>query len=367
MRSRLILTVYTLCALIIFMIPILSEGIARREVLLSSYITEKTEHEAIQPHNELGIKDSDILYETEADKVREVPKTDVESGDKNENQALTVSVWLPDEERVAELSIEELVRGIVAAEMPYTFCTEALKAQAVAARTYVLYKISCGSDEEAHHGAQICGDYSHCLAYISDKSAIERWGESAATEIMKVIGEATQATKGEILTYNGNLISSVFHSSSYIRTEDAENVWGWEVPYLKSVATPESDSISEITVSSEYLNEVMECYGENTNTYLPVMSRAVMSVETGESGRVTKLRLGTQTIEAVKLRSVLGLRSCRFEVTGNGESWTFTVHGYGHGVGMSQYGANEYASRGWDYRKILTNYYSGTQITDYPG
>ncbi len=275
---------------------------------------------------------------------------------KNEN--ISVSVLNSSNNSVSTLSLEEYIIGVVAAEMPYTFNTEALKAQAVAARSYCIYKMMYGSGH--NQNIDICTDNSHCAAYISEKSLKEKYGESTSTKIIKKISEAVNSTAGEIITYKGEPALALFHSRSWKSTESSENVWGQKIPYLVSVSTPEDDSISTVTVSESILKQAFLADG---GTIKLSSQNNLLSSTVNSSGRQDILSYCGKQLKAKDLRSLIGLKSCSFEYQKTSTGWEFTVHGYGHGVGMSQYGANQMAKNGSSYTQILTHYYSGVSIS----
>ena len=256
------------------------------------------------------------------------------------------------------MSLEDYIVCVVAAEMPYTFHTEALKAQAVAARSYCLYKMENGLAHEG--GADVCTSYSHCAAYVTEEELIAKYGEKTANRITKKIREAVEATAGEIITYKGKPALALFHARSWQYTESSANVWGGKLPYLVSVSTPEEDSVSTVTVTDR---EMKSLFASASAIEVTVGQTGRLTSEKNDTGRQAYLFYGNKGLKAKKLRSLLGLRSCTFEYQKTEEGWLFTVHGYGHGVGMSQYGANAMAIEGSDYRDILTHYYTGVTLS----
>lgn len=260
-----------------------------------------------------------------------------------------------------EMDTTEYLTGVVAAEMPASFSAEALKAQAVAARTYAMY---CAAQQK-HGAAQICMDSSCCQAYLGREAMRERWGGDFE-EYYGKINSAVRATAGEYLAYGGAPVLAVFHSSSAGRTAASGSVWN-AVPYLLSVTSPESADTVPGYISSVELSPL-----DFRDTLLALCSEADFSgAEAGwigectrdESGRVESIRLGGAEFTGAELRSAFKLRSTAFELTYTGAAFLFTVTGYGHGVGMSQYGANVMAQQGSDYREILLHYYPGTELT----
>ena len=259
---------------------------------------------------------------------------------------------------VTQLSVSDYLAGVVAAEMPAAFEPEALKAQAVAARSY----LQRAAGEPKHEGADICSDAACCQAYLSPGQLRESWGERYDEYARKISG-AVGATDGEYLSYDGQPALAAFHSSSDGATEDAAALWS-DVPYLKSVSSPETgDEVPDFTsrvVSSEldFRDTILHLAPEADMTGPP--SGWVGEIKRTASGRVASIVIGGAELTGSRLRGLFSLRSTDFELEYDGESFVFTVHGYGHGVGMSQYGANAMAASGADYRSILAHYYPGT-------
>ncbi len=255
------------------------------------------------------------------------------------------------------MALEDYIACVVAAEMPYTFHTEALKAQAVAARSYCLYKMKNGLTHEG--GADVCTSYSHCAAFVTEEELVTKYGSKTADRITKKIREAVNATAGEIITYKGKPALALFHARSWQYTESSQNVWGGKLPYLVSVSTPEEDSISTVTVTDRDLKAL---FASSSAIEVTVGQAGLLTAEQNDTGRQAYLFYNNKGLKAKKLRSLLGLRSCDFTYEKTADGWLFTVHGHGHGVGMSQYGANAMAIAGSDYRTILTHYYTGVSL-----
>ena len=268
-----------------------------------------------------------------------------------------------DGETVREMTLAEYLVGVTAAEMPASFAEEALKAQAVAARTYTLYKLTAGSS----HGdtADICTDSTCCQAYISMENARANWGGQADAYEAK-IREAVTATDGEAILYGGVPILAVFHSSSSGRTASAGDVWSGDLPYLVSVDSPEGeDSVpnyySTVTYSAAEAKErFLSACPELKLTGTP--DKWFGAVTENGSGRVETVSVCGRDMEGTAIRRIFSLRSACFTVSADSASVTFRVTGYGHGVGMSQYGANRLAKEGRTWQEILTWYYRGVTI-----
>lgn len=264
---------------------------------------------------------------------------------------------------VEEMSLETYLQGVVAAEMPALFPEEALKAQAVAARTYTMKRAAEDADP-SHKGAMVCANPDHCKAYQPITSFTAHWGTSGESYTEK-IQKAVKDTDGEILLYENQPISAVFHSSSDGKTERAADVWGRDVPYLQSVETVGDDAApnfeSTVTVPREtFMAKVKDTYGnvDFSNDMKTWFSDFVRSA----AGGVKTVCVGGVNISGRDLRVMFSLRSTHFTVDVQGENIVFTTRGYGHGVGMSQYGAQSLAKKGMDYRGILAHYYRGTTL-----
>ncbi len=268
------------------------------------------------------------------------------------------SIRLLSGEAVSELSVFEYLTGVVAAEMPVSFEPEALKAQAVAARSYLQRAIA----SPKHDGADICSSSACCQAYLSSEELKAGWGDSY-DEYLEKISAAVSATDGEYLSYDGQPALTAFHSSSDGATEDAAAIWS-EVPYLKSVSSPETEeSVPELTSrveSSELDFRDTILYLKPEADMTGAASDWVGEISRSASGRVADIIIGGVSFTGSELRTLFSLRSTDFELEYTGGKFVFTVHGYGHGVGMSQYGANTMAESGADYRDILSHYYPGT-------
>ncbi len=263
---------------------------------------------------------------------------------------------------VEELSMSEYLWGVVAAEMPAAFEEEALKAQTCAARTYTVRKQEAPS--EKHPDADVCADSTCCQAYIRRAAAEARWGLSAR-EYGEKLDRAVAETDGLGVLYDGEPIQALFFSSAPGRTVDAVEVWGNAVDYLKSVDSPEGEEVPNYHSSADFTAEQVR---ELTAASFPEadlsgdpeswFGRAVRN----EGGTVSSMELGGVTLTGGQVRSLFSLRSAAFTVAWDGERFTFDVIGYGHGVGMSQYGANAMAREGKTFEDILTWYYTGAQV-----
>ena len=263
---------------------------------------------------------------------------------------------------IVELTMSDYLWGVVAAEMPAAFEEEALKAQACAARTYTVIRQNSSSDK--HPGADICGDSTCCQAYIQRSAAEARWGLNAR-EYGEKIDRAISGTDGLGVLYGGQPIQALFFSSAAGKTVDAVEVWGNSVAYLKSVDSPEGEEVpnyrTQVVLGAEEVKSLtLNAYpgadlSGDPSTWFGVASR-------NEGGGVISIPLGGVTLTGGQARALFSLRSAAFTVTWDGAQFTFSVTGYGHGVGMSQYGANAMAKNGSTFKDILTWYYTGAEV-----
>lgn len=275
-----------------------------------------------------------------------------------------LSVYIKSEDRVTEMSKGQYLKEVVSAEMPASFELEALKAQAVAARSYLesRRKAYNNKDEsDVHKGAEICTDSTHCKAWISEEKRRESWG-SEADKNWEKISRAVDETADEIIVYEEEVISAVFHSTSSGMTEDSKDVWGGERPYLKSVESP-GDKLSPKYKSEKIisLDEFKRLAGENIEG-VDFTKEIVGDIKRSEAGGILTVSIGGVNVKGTQLRSIYGLRSTNVQINIDGDTVAFDVTGYGHGVGMSQYGANYLAQSGKDYKEILKTYYTGVEI-----
>lgn len=234
---------------------------------------------------------------------------------------------------VEEMSMEEYLVGVVSAEMPANFELEALKAQAVVARTYTAYKMFKGGK---HDNANICDDSKCCQAWISKEDRFEKWNEADRENNWSKITTAVNETKGKIITYNGEPINAFFHSNSGGTTETVSNVWGGtDYPYLQSVETSGEDGYTQYSssvtlIKEELLQKMKESYPNITINWNE--EQPIQITEYTESGRVKTIKIGDTNISGVEARTIFGLKSAKFNVD-VGETITFNVVGYGHRSG----------------------------------
>jgi stage II sporulation protein D len=280
---------------------------------------------------------------------------------------IPIRVYLHEQDRIVEMGLEEYVKGVVAAEMPAEFDLEALKAQAVAGRTYAAKQMAVfgGSGLADRPGADVSTDPRQSQAWLSTLQLRERWGPFSFDRYWAKIGQAVEETRGLIVTYNGEPINAVFHSTSGERTAAAKEVWGYEFPYLQSVVCTWDKKSPRYSDSKDYsFAELEQRLGSEAGVVAAAQGGGAVAqvLERTESGRVATARVGSKTFTGFDLRQKLELRSTNFTVEPQGGKIVFKTTGYGHGVGLCQYGANGMAKEGRDFRAILTYYYTGVKI-----
>ena len=262
---------------------------------------------------------------------------------------------------VLSLPLEQYLYGVVAAEMPASFEIEALKAQAVAARTYTINRSRYPNKD--HPDADVCSDSAHCKAYLTEDELKEKFQNQP--EYLQKIVQAVDQTSSQIVVYQGEPISAVFHSTSSGMTENSKDVWGGDVPYLVSVVSEGEEASPRFTETKVFSpEEFSQKINEGTKkvNFSSAPSQWFSNWEKNPSGSTKSLTVCGTPFSGTELRSLLGLRSTNFELSVT-DQITVTTKGYGHGVGMSQYGANDMAKRGYSYVDILKKYYTGVEIT----
>lgn len=266
---------------------------------------------------------------------------------------------------VENLDLDEYLLGVVSSEMPAGFELEALKAQAVVARTYTIYKITEG---KKHENADICDNSNCCQAWISKENRLSKWNENEREANWIKIEEAVNSTKGKIVTYEGKPINAFFHSNSGGTTDTATNVWGGSnYPYLQSVETSGEDSYtqysSEVILSKEeFVNKLKEYHSDIQIDF--TLENQIEILEYTEGNRVKTIRIGNLNLSGVEIRNIFKLKSAKFEIIIDSENIKFSVIGYGHGVGMSQTGADSMAKQGSNYEEIIKHFYTGVEIVN---
>jgi stage II sporulation protein D len=281
--------------------------------------------------------------------------------DINPDTDLIIDVYMDDIDKVVTMNFEDYILGVVAGEMPASFHVEALKAQALAARTYTMLRMRQfgGSGCSKHPEAEICTDSTHCQAYKNP---------AAVKKDMDKLKEAVYGTAGEVIVYDNRLIDAVFHSTSGGKTENSEEIWSNKVPYLRSVISQyEEHSPKYVTQQEVSIDNFIKSIKEldsGVNINKKNIKNEIKILERSEGGRITRLRIGDKNFDGMDVRNVLGLNSSNFNYTVGLGKIVFTVIGYGHGIGLSQYGADGMAKNGAGYRDIVMHYYQGVDIVD---
>ena len=267
----------------------------------------------------------------------------------------TVSVFLVSKNKTTDVEAVDYLVGAVAAEMPASYHTEALKAQAVASYSYLMW-VKENSDNP---GYDISSDPSTHQGYLTDDEMKEKWGDKYDSCKNK-IQEAVSAVYGEYLTYKNEPVLALFHAISPGMTQDSKAVWQSELPYIKPKSAPgdtlSPDFDSEVSVPCQKLRELFSLGNKTKDSELIDIS------ELSDTSFIKEINLGEKTVSAGDLASKLGLRSPYFTAEYNQGNYIFKVKGYGHGLGMSQYSADYMARQGSDYREILAHFYEGTKI-----
>ena len=306
-----------------------------------------------------------------------------EKENKNKHEIIQITKYIEDNKikdnikvkitstgEIKELTVNEYLKGVLPSEMPPEYSIEALKAQAVVARTYLYQKIVAGG----HGDADICDSAAHCQAYYSTDRILEIWEKSKGWDKekrdihAKKVAEAVEQTENIAVTYKGKYIRAYFHACSGGKTENVSNIWGKQnIPYLVSVESLGEEDYKNY--SSKVKLNVSDLQAKLNDEQ---SIKCNINVDRGDivkilsytnTGRVDKVEIGGVIYTAEKLRTLLGLRSTNFNVEYENGEVIFKVTGNGHGVGMSQVGANYYAKQGYTFDKIITHYYTGVDVT----
>ncbi len=313
-----------------------------------------------------------IAYNNDVKNEIEVSNNIIEKKDENVEQYNykeynKIKLLHKKDKKIEEIPLDEYLLGVVSAEMPANFEQEALNAQALVARTYTIYSIK--RNKNKHEGADICDSSTCCQAWISKEDRLARWNEDVREEYWNKIVKAVNTTKGKVITYNGDVIDAFFHSNSGGITEIPVNVWGGtNFPYLQSVQTSGEEGYSqyssEVTLTQEELINKIRAKHSDFNIDISQQD-SVKILEYTEAGRVKNIQIGNLKLSGVEVRSLLGLKSTNFKIEINNGKVTFRVTGYGHGVGMSQTGADSMAKQGSNYEEIIKHFYTGVEITEF--
>lgn len=279
-----------------------------------------------------------------------------------------VKLYRKEQDKVEEIDLEEYIMGVVASEVPANFNEEALKAQAVAARTFYMNKRINPDKEAEKYGAEI-SDTTNCQVYMSKEERLAKWSSKDGESNWSKIEKAVLDTKGQVLTYEGVVLEyAQFFAVSSGKTEDAKDVFSIEVPYLKSEESkgeeiaPKFKTTMSIPVD-EFVNKINGKYA-NANVKKGNLNTSIKIDSYTEGGGVKTIRVGNETIKGTEFRELFNLNSTNFTLDFGKDAVKINCTGYGHGVGMSQWGANAMAKNGSTYDEILKHYYKGVEINE---
>jgi stage II sporulation protein D len=281
----------------------------------------------------------------------------------------TIKVNLSKENIIKEFELEEYVTGVVAAEMPADFGIEALKAQAVAARTYALAHVAelGGTPCKNGNGASLC-DTVHCQAYMTKEERMKLWSSTSAEKNWDKIKMAVESTRGKVLIYNNGLVMEPYYfATSSGKTENSEDVFSNMIPYLRSVESPGEEETKNFKSSKVFkykeLSQIINNNYKNCKVTATNIKQQITVIDRTGAGSVKSIKVGSITMTGSKFRTMLGLKSSNFKIRFNSDNIEIECSGYGHGVGMSQWGANAMAKEGKGYVEILNHYYQGTNVS----
>jgi stage II sporulation protein D len=291
------------------------------------------------------------------------PRTEVQLIPLQEDDDVIVPVYLSHDKKVMELPLEKYVRGVVAAEMPASFELEALKAQALVARTYIIRRMAKEDNSNVPGGAYVTDTILHQV-HLTEEQLKEKWGALGYVLNMNKIHQAVNATKGQVIVYEGEPINATFFSTSNGYTENSEDYWRVSEPYLRSVASPwDADSPKFEATTRWSLQQFQERMGIRLSPSLIKSGKFMQVLEQSPGRRVKQAQVGNKVFTGREIRERLELPSSQFSWKVEGKDIIFKTLGYGHGVGMSQYGAQGMALEGKTYQQIVKHYYQGVEIT----
>lgn len=285
--------------------------------------------------------------------VTNAPETDAPDADK-----IMLNVYLNDEKGICQVPLEAYVAGVVAREMPDSYEPEALSAQAVAARTFAVYKSSLFSKEgcASHAGADVCASSACCQGY----TAVDETKYKNAVR-------AAQETQGKIALFHAHPIRALYHASSGGHTENAENVYSEALAYLRGVPSPGEEDYTRFQTETEMtIDDLRKAFRAFPDMLFPdnvPLSEQLEVLSRSDTGRVTEMRVGLTGMSGSDFRRAAGLKSTLFEMEFTDNGVRFRMTGYGHGVGMSQAGAQAMALSGKTHEEILSHYYTGISFS----
>ena len=277
-----------------------------------------------------------------------------------------VKLYNSESNKVYEIDLEDYIMGVVASEMPANFDEEAIKAQAVAARTFYINRRNNKCSNASSHNGEIC-DTVHCQVYMDKDKRLSLWNKKDAEKYWDKIEKAVMDTKGQVLTYNGEVLEyPQYFAVSFGKTEDAEDVLSMDIPYLKSADSigeeiaPKFKSNKQMSIE-EFISEIKKKYPD-VDIKAKNINDIIYVEKYNKSGSVNAIRVGRNSIKGTEFRKLFNLNSTYFTLDIRDDIVTMSCTGYGHGMGMSQWGANVMGKNGYTYIDILKHYYSGIEI-----
>ncbi|MFR2534701.1 MAG: stage II sporulation protein D [Clostridia bacterium] len=306
------------------------------------------------------------LENKQQENVKQLEDRDKEQSTYDYKQYAVIKLLHAKTNTIEEIKLDDYLYGVVSSEMPASFEQEALKAQAVVARTYTIYKIQNSGGK--HQGADICDDSNCCQAWITKEDRLNKWEETVRQSNWDKITQAVNSTQGKIITYEGKPINAFFHSNSGGTTETTLNVWGGSgYPYLQAVTTVGEEAYSQYSSEAnfskqDFIEKIKKKHSDFSIDFSAPDCIKILEYTDGQ--RVKTIQMGNLQLSGVEVRTLLNLRSANFTVTMEGENIHFKVVGYGHGVGMSQTGADSMAKQGSSYEEIIKHFYTGVEVVD---
>ena len=295
----------------------------------------------------------------------DIEEKEIEVIDYDYSKYKNIKLLHQDTNQIEEINLDEYIINVVSAEMPVDYELEALKAQAIVARTYTIYKITTS---RKHENADICDKSTCCQAWISKEDRLKRWDEDKRISNWNKIVKTVNETAGKIITYEGKPINAFFHANSGGKTQIPFYVWGGTgYPYLQVVATNGEENYSQYSSQAKFTKEefIEKVKKEHEDFEIDFeKENCIQIIERDDSNRVATVKIGNLNLSGVETRTLLGLRSANFTIEINNNEIIFKVIGYGHGVGMSQTGADALAKQGKNYEEIIKHFYAGVEIIE---
>lgn len=306
------------------------------------------------------ISTQDIGIKANAKQLMDIEQEQNSKGEQLEETEYKVNVFSSSQNATESIELERYIKGVVTSEMSIESPIEALKAQAIASRTYAMYKVinNIKIDDEAH-----VYDTVGSQAYKDIDERYKTWNPAKRDEYMKKINQVIEETKGKIITYDGNIISNAhFFASTNGKTQNCEEVFVRSLPYLKSVSSPETPQTQEVKLTHwGFTKMIKEKYPDLKFTSSDIRDNLTIHAY-NSTGSVKEVKIKDTIMKSTDFRVALSIQSTNFTMQVDDKYVTINVKGYGHGVGMSQLGAIHMAKEGKDYETILKHYYTGVEV-----